>query len=85
MAQMGKTHFSFTTSDARELEVEATVYFNSDGEPEVDSLILSENDEDVEVETLLEVDRKQIEAKACFKAEPQDEVYDEYEDLDFES
>lgn len=82
--QIGTTSFSFTTSDDRELEVEATVYFDSDGLSEVESLTVSEDDEEIEFDSLLQIDKNAIDFKACYKAEPQDEVYDEYNDLEFE-
>lgn len=82
--QIGTTSFSFTTSDDRELEVEATVYFDSYGGSSLDSIIVSEDDEEIEFESLNILDKNGIESKAINKAEPQDEVYDEYEDLDFE-
>jgi len=83
--QTGNTNFTFTTSHGQELEIEANVYFDSEGDPEMEQIYVSdENGEEIDFETLDIKDRNAIDLKACFEAIPQDEVFDEYEDLEFE-
>lgn len=84
--QIGNANFNFITLDGRELEIEAEVYFDSNGEAESGHILILENGEEIDFETLEKLDIKAINTMACEKAVPQDEIYDEYEsdELEFE-